>query len=137
MGEDVHGRGIGADIGRGGARESSRQSGRNAEKHAACQSERGTLPNSASPPRGALSPATTAAAKSGSDNCPPACAPLRLRGTGAVSVAARWGIFLASFWPLPALKLVAGSFLGASAGASSCQPRSASRHVLPDSLTIC
>jgi hypothetical protein len=34
MGEVVHGRGFGADIGRGGARESSRQSGRNAEKAA-------------------------------------------------------------------------------------------------------
>jgi hypothetical protein len=51
-------RGIGADIGCGGARESSRQYGRNAEKAVACQSERGSLPNSASPPPNAPSPAT-------------------------------------------------------------------------------
>jgi hypothetical protein len=53
--------GIGADIGGGGARESSRQSGRNAEKAVVCQSARGRRPNSASPPWRAPSPATTAA----------------------------------------------------------------------------
>jgi hypothetical protein len=51
-------RGFGAHIGCGGARESSRQYGRNAEKAVACQSERGSLPNSASPPPNAPSPAT-------------------------------------------------------------------------------
>jgi hypothetical protein len=60
MGEVGHSGGIGVDIGCGGARESSRQSGRNAEKAAAFQSERGSLPDSASPPPNAPSPATTA-----------------------------------------------------------------------------
>jgi hypothetical protein len=61
--------GIGADIGGGGARESSRQSGRNAEKAVACQSKRGRRPNSASPPERAPSPATTAAGEGRQQRC--------------------------------------------------------------------
>ena len=65
--------GIVQDIGRGGARESSRQSGRIAEKAAACQSARGSLPNSASPPPTLLPQQPPAPAKGGRHDCAPAC----------------------------------------------------------------
>lgn len=66
--------GIATDIGRGGARESSRHGGRNAEKAYAGQSGQARLPDSASPPQQRLPqqpPPHTA--KGGHDDCDGAC----------------------------------------------------------------
>jgi hypothetical protein len=121
--------GIGADIGCGGARESSRQSGRNAEKAADCQSARGSLPNSASPPPARLPQQPPrcarprAAAAIALCLCTTVCP--RLRDTAADSVAVlSTSATLLSQRPGPKSK--ARALFGSMEGPSSGQPCAAS-----------